>query len=338
MDGSSVTRSVDDLDFRILAAIFGERLWRFTDWDPRISTREIAARVGVAPSTVFERLSGWQASGFLQGYGVLPNPRLLGGRFVGHNVRLADPSAREAFVEAAERIEGVFSFFHHANAWVSVMTFAQSAEASWRQSEQVSRLEGGEHVEPPHVLPEIPPRGRNPDLLDWRIVKALAGWSGHSLVPVAEGLSVSERTVRRRYERMMRDRIVWFFPFLDFAKVKGVVASLIVEFDPKVGYAAVANAMRDRYRDTLRFLSGIETPAGEPYPIWQGLWCLDSVGQAESLIQEVRALPGVTSVEVSYPLRIEKARSTWLADRFEAIIRSVGQTQSVVRPPPEQVR
>jgi len=136
----------------------------------------------------------------------------------------------------------------------------------------------------------------------------------------------------------MRDRIVWFFPFLDFAKVKGVVASLIVEFDPKVGYAAVANAMRDRYRDTLRFLSGIETPAGEPYPIWQGLWCLDSVGQAESLIQEVRALPGVTSVEVSYPLRIEKARSTWLADRFEAIIRSVGQTQSVVRPPPEQVR
>lgn len=313
---------MDDLDFRILAAIFGERWWRFTDWDPRISTRAIAERVGLAPSTVWERLRGWEEAGFLRGYGVLPNPRLLGARMVGHNVRLADPSARDGFVEQAERLEGVLGFFHHVNAWVSVMTFDPSPEASWDRSKLLGRLKGSEHVEPPHVVPEIPPRGRGPDRVDWQILRALAEWSGRSLTSVATRVGVSERTVRRRYRRMTRDRLVWFSPFLDFAKVKGVVASLIVEFDPGVGYAAVANALQDRYPDALRFFQGIENPAGEPYPIWQGLWRLDSVGQAESLSREVRALPGVAAVEISYPLRLEKARSTWLLDRIEEFIRT----------------
>jgi len=284
---------VDDLDFRILAAIFGERLWRFTDWDPRISTRKIAARAGVAPSTVYERLSNWQASGFLQGYGVLPNPRLLGGRFVGHNVRLADPSAREAFVGAAERIEGVFSFFHHANAWVSVMTFAQSAEASWRQSEQVSRLEGGEHVEPPHVLPEIPPRGRNPDLLDWRIVKALAGWSGHSLVPVAEGAVAPEvlSQLERQFDRVERDLRAELRPTVDAMRatatffapvvlgVSGALYGLLSEafatiaslpMSPPTFHVAVAVYLVLATAGILHFTSRLEG-AGDPLALGDAL-------------------------------------------------------------------
>ena len=319
---------MDDLDFRILGAIFGGGTWRFTDWDPRISTREIAIRVGIAPSTVWERLRTWEEAGFLLGYGVLPNPHLLGTRFVSHNVRLVDSAARDAFVAAAERLEGVVGFFHHVNAWVSVIAFDPSAEASRRRSDLLARLEGSEHVEPPHVVPDVPLRGRDPDRVDWRILKALAGWSSRSLAPVAREVGVSERTVKRRYERMARDRLVWFSPFLDFARVKGVVASLIVEFDPDLGYAAVANALKNRYPDALRLLQGIESPAGDPYPIWQGLWCLDSVGQAEALSRDVLRLSGVKAVEISYPLRLEKARSTWLLDRIEDFIGSLRESAS----------
>ncbi len=309
---------MDRLDFRILSAVFGQGTWRFVDWDPRISTREIAKRVGLAPSTVWERLHKWERSGFLQGYGVLPNPRLINARMVSHNVELRNAAARDPFVKAAEGIDGLVAFFHHVGAWVSVITFDASPEESAHRSEQLAGINGAQHVEPPHALPDFAPWGRPPDARDWKILRSLVARPGDSLASVARDARVSERTVKRRYARMIRDRLVWCSPSLDFSRVKGVVANIIVQFDPKVGYAVLTNMMRDRYPDALR-LEEIGSPKGEAYPVWQALWTLNSIGEAEALAREILALRGVEDVELAYPLRLE-GRGTWLLERIDRIM------------------
>lgn len=313
---------MDSLDLRILSTIFGGGAWRFVDWDPRISTREIAKRVGLAPSTVWERLREWERSGFLQGYGVLPNPRLLNARMVSHNVELRNAAERDPFVRAAEGIDGLVAFFHHVGAWVSVITFDASPAESAQRSELLARLAGARHVEPPHALPDFAPRGRAPDARDWRILRSFVASPGGSLASIARDAGVSERTAKRRYGRMIRDRLVWLSPFLDFSRGKGVIASIIVRFDPKVGYAVLANAMKDRYPDVLRFGEGIESPEGEPYPLWQGLWALDNIGEAEALSRAILTLRGVEDVEITHPLRLE-GRGTWLLRHVDRMIESL---------------
>lgn len=312
---------MDRLDFRILGAIFGQGTWRFVDWDPRISTREIAKRVGLAPSTVWERLREWERSGFLQGYGVLPNPRLLNARMVSHNVELRNVAVRDPFVRAVEGMDGLIGFFHHVGAWVSVTTFDASPEESARRSQMLADIAGVRHVEPPHALPDFAPRGRAPDARDWRILRSFVARPGGSFASIARDSGVSERAAKRRYERMIRDRLVWLFPFLDFSRVKGVIASIIVRFDPKVGYAALTNAMKERYPDALRLGEGIESPEGEAYPLWQGLWALDNIGEAEGLSREILTLPGGEDVEITYPLRLE-GRGSWLLRHVDRMIES----------------
>lgn len=65
--------------------------------DPRISTREVARRLRLDPTTVWSRLRSWQRNGFLLGYSVVPNPTLFGAGLAGGSVRIADSRAKERF-------------------------------------------------------------------------------------------------------------------------------------------------------------------------------------------------------------------------------------------------
>ncbi len=70
-----------------------KKLLKYLQQDARISNAELARRVGMVPSGVFERLKKLQASGVIQGFETRINPQSLGlGLLAFVFVRAEDPS------------------------------------------------------------------------------------------------------------------------------------------------------------------------------------------------------------------------------------------------------
>lgn len=96
---------IDDTDARILAIL---------QQDARIANADIARRLGMAPSAIFERIRKLEARGVIAGYTARLNPRaldrgLLAFVFVRADERLGHPEPTDARLAAIPEVQEV----HH---------------------------------------------------------------------------------------------------------------------------------------------------------------------------------------------------------------------------------
>ncbi len=106
----SVDRSPDRIDFEILAALQN---------DARLSNKELAARIGLAPSTCLERVRRLRSSGALRGFRAEVDPDVLGiglQALVSVRVRRHSRELLEEFQEHVLALPEVVSFYHVAGA------------------------------------------------------------------------------------------------------------------------------------------------------------------------------------------------------------------------------
>lgn len=309
---------MDHLDLAILGAMFEDGAIRLGGWDPRISTTEVALRLGVPASTVKSRYRRWVSSGFLNGFLVFPHPKFLGAELVGQDFEFDSSRLLGRFIEMAGRVPNL------------VHGYQGDVDGCW-----VAYLDDGSHpsLHGLQMFSSIPGVSRSKILsayhqghrylmasctretlsrLDWRIILQLRADPRQPLLRVAKNLEVSFKTIRRRFDRMMDNHAIFFMPLLDFEKWDGILMKFHLDL--------LQNANLNEIWKRIRGLHAVILPHALWYdplfrwgppnvpPGWgigiEYLASLDSPG--ESLTVR-RHLSGISGVQVAYagtPIRV----------------------------------
>ena len=163
---------MDDLDLSLLRETSRGRIMWWGSSDPRLSYREIAQRLRVDPTTVWNRFRTWRREGFLLGYSVVPNPTLFGIGLAAGSVRIDNPKAKEGFFRDLSSVEGAAFAVDQVGQWVVVMFVVESERGLKRSVAQTRRLAGVSEMEP--CIPfRCPPTTKVPGSRDWQVLEAL---------------------------------------------------------------------------------------------------------------------------------------------------------------------
>ncbi len=312
---------VDDLDLRILRELSRDQVLWFGRLDPRISAAEIARRVHVDRGTVAARLRAWQRTGFLRGHEVLPSPLLFEAGFAGGSLRVDDVMEKPRLLAELGLLPGVVGAVDHVGPWVALLYVFESRDSLERSRQLLLRLPGVGEATP--CVPFRAPRPSvEPSALDWRILQALRTAPTSSLGSTAGTVGISPKTLKRRLDRLIHGRAVWYLPLLDFTRyTKATVARFLVTTKSGHDSGSCAEQLRRRVPGLAYLVNAsaaIDPPPDAPSMIDVGVH-LDAVGQGEDLQASIRSMPGVEEVEVLYPRRIH-TYPAWFDERIRAAV------------------
>lgn len=302
---------MDALDMAILRELARDRVLFWGGMDPRLSTGQIARRVGVDRTTVRARLHAWKDEGFLRGQRVYPSPLLLGYRFAAGGVRVADPAMKPAVLAALREVEGILTLVEYVGNWIGVGQAFDSPAALERRLRLLAKLPGVADVQKPFFPPTLEP---TVDLtpLDWRLMDALARLGVEPFSRVASEVGISTRTLTRRYERLVRGNALWHVPSLDFTVARaGVMAKLIVIAKENANERAIGAALSKQV-PLAHVIQGRFESGGA---FFEALGPFATVGAVEQAQQDAAAQPGVDEVEYLFPVRFQ-AGGEWLRERI----------------------
>lgn len=314
---------MDALDLAILREMFRERVLFWGSLDPRVSTDTIAARVGVAGSTVRARLRGWSEAGFLTRYDVLPNPSLIGARLGAGNFRLGDARAKPGAFEDLANLDGTVCAQDYVGGWVTTSFLVHDPASLDRRLRILERL--------PNVveaLPCVPVRTPEPTVelspLDWRILDAMHEDASSGLAGVAKRVGVSTKTIARRHARLVKGRAVWFVPAIDFGKWTGAgIALLNVYLAPGARSRDVARAVRERLPGVLVLTDSKDLYEDDEHAALAVLVHLQSLGDVDDATCVALEIAGVSEVELLFPRRF-RAYGAWAREAIRERLKAKG--------------
>jgi DNA-binding Lrp family transcriptional regulator len=298
---------MDRTDLRILREMLFERAFTFAPWNPRISAAVVAARTGLATSTVSDRIRAWRRDGFMRAIRVIPHPELFGARLIGHKVRAdtADGFDRlQAMLHLVPNV--VHALEMESTYWVFYM---DEAGESVRRGEELFRTIPGIHVFDTSPIP-LPPCSHTPSPLDWRILESMSDFPDFTVARVSRQLGVSPKTVTRRLDRLISGRAVLFQPIVDWTRSGGVVAGIDAELLPHADLPALWKMVEGidpvYIPDGVWSETGVETriTASDGSREWITIvWSFDSAAEIGERARQVAKLPGVKGASWSFPAR-----------------------------------
>lgn len=290
--------------------------------DPRVSTTDIADRVGLHPSTVRARLRAWEREGFLEGYDVIPNPGLLGCDLMVTSVRMEAPEEKAAFFDDLGLVEGVHGAIDHVGPWVGVAFQVEHPPAVPRRVEVLGRRPGVGEVEEPFPG-EFPRAEATPSSLDWRIVRELRRDPTDTLAAIADRVGITPKTLKRRYHDLVRGHAIVTVAVLDFRRYTGGTAVRVNAYLADPGDRAnVAGALRDSYPEAMEMnpvpRSEPSDPSGTHGRVVQFLVHVSTAAVADDLLATASQVPGVAEAEVLFPVRYHRYPQ-WLDERVDRL-------------------
>lgn len=278
-------------------------------WDIRVSFADVGRRLGVDEETVRTRVRRLEEEGIIAGWEVVPNPGLLGRELVRVELPRPAPSAEAKVREALLAFDGAYLVFEFHAAGPALVFFAPPGAARERQLRVLAAIAG--EPRSPTVQPCPPPRAAL-DPLDWRFVAALRRNPRRPYHELAAELGASERTLRRRLERLTEGQALMLSPIVDQTRVTGVVVvHLAVEVDDPARRAAV-DAELQRVPGRM-FFAALPTVSRLSFGA-------RGMGEAMAVRDRVAAMAGVRSAVLDVTLR----RISVLAWLDEEVARRAG--------------
>ena len=290
--------------------------------DPRLSYREIAQRLRVDPTTVWNRFRTWRREGFLLGYSVVPNPTLFGIGLAGGSVRIDNPKAKEGFFRDLSSVEGAAFAVDQVGQWVVVMFVVESERGLRRSVAQTRRLDGVSEMEP--CIPfRCPPTTMVPGSRDWQVLEALRTHPTAAVSECAGSIGMSSKAFARRCNALIADKAVWSIPRLDFGCYRGAtVARFLIWLDSKVETQRVLNRLVKTFPSfiLLEDQSDIPDTGSRPMKLLSIFLQLSSTAEIEDVERSIRDVPGVVAAEVYFP-RQNYVYDDWFVERIHSRIR-----------------
>ncbi len=316
---------VDDLDMGILREMSRGPVVFWGGMDPRVSTAEIADRIGVNRTTVWSRLKSWEKAGFLIRQEVIPNPRLFGAGVAYGGVRVDDPRRKAEVLHALALMDGVIGGLDAVGPWIGIEYAHESMAALKRCGRLVGALPGVDEVST-CVAFNPPPHRFEPDQRDWRILAAMRRAPRERLALIAKEAGLSPRTLTRRYRELLEGHAFWSFPVFDFTRYHG---ASMARFNLTLAGADEArsfeSACRKRFDQLvwLSVLESVDSESNSPVVLADTYFHLAAPGEADDLHQTLLGMADVKDAHLGFP-KATFIVTEWFEERIEVQLRKVG--------------
>lgn len=292
---------VDTQDFAILGAIAHGGSFQ---WNVRVSYADIARAVGADEETTRARIRRLQDDGIILGWSVSMNPALFGRQFYRVDLGQVPDAERPRVLPALEALDGAKLLFEYYGGRFALAIVAPPPPALDRHLTLLRALTG---AAPQAHRMEFPPVEGDLTPLDWRIARTLRAGVRRPYAELAEEVGVSERTLRRRIERMVESRAIYLECRVDLGKVSGLVPCTLT-----VSYADP----RERAADaTLRAMPGRVFGWFEG-PVSRVSFPAKNLAEAEALRARVAAMPGVAAARLDAQLAVTTL-DRWMDEEIE---------------------
>lgn len=308
---AGVCGPVDALDLRILATV-GYVPWAPAAQDPdRVKPTRLAKQLDVTPETVRERLRRMEQAEVVRSWEAYPNPRHLGFRLGGWAFAPDSRDTARGALEELTLVDGVLEVFTYRGPLLSVaLAYEDETQRDRRLSLLSRRLGDGDPV---HVIdpPLREPEGEL-DRVDWQIVDALRGDARRPLSEVADEVSRSYRTVKRRFDDMTREASLFLAPRVDLSRVDGLLPFTLA-IQPEDPPREVADRVDEVLGD--RVLHRLVPPDPEASLLAVGAWA-HTVHEMGTWEAQVEALAGVDAARAV--LSAGRHATDWFDERIQA--------------------
>jgi len=218
---------VDSLDVRICRELFRDRTGPLLQSDFRKSYRSVARKLRVDEVTVRNRIKRFQQSGFLKGWQLIVNPDLLGLRFAQLWFDVRPPSAKDDLIRKLSLMQGVLAVSDSYGSSLSLVMMYEGEFSAKKEFELIASMSNAQSL----VRANIPFPGCAIELThtDWRIIKALQTDPRQSYSVISRKVGMSQKTVKRRLQRMIEERALFVIPSWDPKALDGaIIADLVV--------------------------------------------------------------------------------------------------------------
>jgi len=278
----------------------------------------IAKRLRVGPETVKAHLARMEASGFIRFYQVYPNFRHLGVASAAYLFRVPDDDRKAAAMERLQPIDGLVEVHNFLGAEMCVEVTYRAQHDLSKKLRLLAEFTGDGN--PTRFYDrDMPPVSRALTRSDWRIVKALRYRGRRPLTEVGDELGMSARTVRRRYDRMMREGSMFIGPAVDPSRAPGTVLfELLFYTTPQADASAPQRVLRT-YED--RYLYHY-VPASPTLGNFDVLLAADSTSDIEAMRQRGRLIPGIAKVS-ALVFRGWSEYTDWIDAAIEETLKSL---------------
>jgi DNA-binding Lrp family transcriptional regulator len=252
----------------------------------------LAKRLGVEPETVKAHLARLEGAGFVRFYQVYPNFRHFGLESAAYLFRVPDDDRKAQAIERIQPIDGLVEVHNFLGPEMCVEVAFRVDHDLNKKLRLIGDFTGD--ADPIRFYDRDTPAVHRPlGRLDWRILKALRYRARRPLSEVAGDIGVSVRTVRRRFDRMLREGSMFIVPAVDPSKAPGTILfELLFYTTPDADSSTLQRVLRtyeDRY---LYHYAPSSTALGN----FDVLLAAGTAGEVEELRQRGRLIPGISKV------------------------------------------
>jgi DNA-binding Lrp family transcriptional regulator len=258
-------------------------------WNVKRSYSEVAKKLGIDEETVRIRIQSLKKSGFLLGWRLILNAKLIGKESSIIALELDDIEKKDRAIAQISRMDGVVLIQSFYGKTLQVTVFSESEEELGRQMKKITSISGGEIFTCWKV--KLPRCKHKPKQIDWMIIGALLKKADKKIPEIASELKVSAKTVKRRVSMMMSSSAFFLQPILDLKKVAGVLPCQLLVQCTEANKSIIDDLITSKFERIVFSLTDSTT-----HSIFT-IICVN-LAEAQSILKEIQKEEGVTLVKM----------------------------------------
>jgi DNA-binding Lrp family transcriptional regulator len=293
---------LDELDMKILNSL---------SRNCRASYSSLGNEIGLTAKSVKARVKKMQSSGVIDSFIVKVNPLVLSySKFCLLIVRINNKEADEKHIERSLSLLG--DIFDRADGLgnISIFLLAIKKEAE-EKVELLVDLVGQDLIQNQTIA--FPSVREQPTYTDFKIMRCLLANPRMEILDIAEKISMSSKTVARRLEKLIENRVLDFTIHCNPKAIRGYIVSVVSANTEKGSYRKVLEKSYLDLKDSFFLYS----PALTQQDVIYWVFCSKDIFALDSVMRRIESYPGVRKVDVFTPIRMEYHQ--------EVIIKEIGR-------------
>jgi DNA-binding Lrp family transcriptional regulator len=290
-----LTRTIlDELDGKILHSL---------SRNCRVSYSSLGSEIGLTAKSVKARIRKMQTSGIIDHFIVKLNPLALGySKFCLLVLRINSKAADEKHISRSLSLVGDILYTVEGLGNISIFLLALKKEAEEKLELLVDVV--GQDLLIQNLSIVFQNVREQPTYTDFKIMRCLLDNPRMEVSDIAEKISMSSKTVARRLEKMVDNRILNFTLHCNPTAIRGYIVSIVS-----------ANIERGSYRNVLERSSHEDLSLKDSFCVYSPMlsqqdviyWLFFSkdVFALDSVTKRIESYPGVRKVDVFIPISIE---------------------------------
>ncbi len=281
---------MDKLDFLIFRGLTHDPRSSPMQTDIRKSLNLVAKGLHVDENTVRNRLEKFKESGFLQGWVLVVNPNLLG-MLLGVMWFEVRSRPKDEAIRKLAMIPGLVVIVDYFGDFLVIVLLCEDQKGFGNAAKlagSISRARGLAKM-----AYHFPVCDLRLSETDWEIIESIHRSPAKQFQIVAQELSISTRTVKRRLCRMIDGNAIFTLPSMNPAKLKGaILADVFVSYEEEESKAKMDQLIAAQLSDYL-LVPEVNISDYGAFHLW-----LDSLSLAKDVKNMVEGLPGVKEARV----------------------------------------